>query len=452
MYKGQSETLRALERLLPDIDIKHEYGLEYNTRRMRADFYFVINTTQYIIEYNGPQHYTPICFDNNMDEQTAELAFMEQQARDNDLKEYCQKNDTILIEIDSRKIPSSKIEDFLKIMISNHVPNNIPIIEHSYGFENIAIKQKKNICSSRLDVNIKSEIIKGVIVDIPLIASNMSTVIDADFYIKLANLGAFGILHRAMNNDLLIHEINKITKNCTWVAASVGIDNNTIDFAKEMIIAGCNIITIDIAHGYSDRILEMGRNIKKISKDIKIIIGNTTNVEILQECDDFADAVKVGIAQGLACETKNTAGCTEKQFSAVLKFKQLATKLGMPIISDGGIREPADFTKSIAAGANSVMAGSIFASCPESAAEIVIQNNKQYKLYAGMASRYVQDKWKGGLKAGTCPEGGIRYLDLGEPVDKLLERYAGALRSGITYAGAKDIKTFQRTAEFVILK
>lgn len=168
---------------------------------------------------------------------------------------------------------------------------------------------------------------------------------------------------------------------------------------------------------------------------------------MLHETCDFVDAIKVGIAQGFACETKNTAGCTEKQFSAVFKFKELSKQYGIPVISDGSLREPADFTKAIAAGANSVMAGKVFAACPESAAEVI--DNK--KLYAGMASRYVQNKWRGGLKDGTCPEGGIRYLDIGEPLEQLLERYSGALRSGITYAGGTCIEDFQKEVEFVRL-
>jgi IMP dehydrogenase len=139
-------------------------------------------------------------------------------------------------------------------------------------------------------------------------------------------------------------------------------------------------------------------------------------------------------------------------FSTILKFKHLSRKFGIPVISDGGTREPADFTKAIGAGANSVLAGSIFAACPESAAEIVEIDGKSKKLYAGMASEYVQNKWKNGLKAGTCAEGGIRYLDIGPTADKLLELYSGALRSGITYAGAKDVKSFQDNVEFVLIK
>lgn len=328
----------------------------------------------------------------------------------------------------------------------------IPNLERSLGFEDIAIKQNKNICSSRLDVKIKSEIIRDVFIDIPLIAANMSTVINSDFYIKLNKLGAFGILHRADKKENIISEIVKIKKECEWVAASIGIDKDQLDFAKNIIKFGCNIIVIDIAHGYSDTVFDLAKKIKKYSPSTKIVIGNTTNPEMIYECYDFVDAVKVGIAQGMACETKNTAGCTEKQFSAALKFKHISKNFGIPIISDGGIREPADFTKAIAAGANSVMAGSIFAACPESNAELIWENGKHKKIYAGMASEYVQHKWKGGLKPGTCTEGGIRLLDEGLPVDKLLERYSGALKSGITYAGGNDILSFQKNVQFVIVR
>lgn len=321
--------------------------------------------------------------------------------------------------------------------------------EVSYGFEDIAITQQKNICKSRLDADTSSEIIRGVRVSIPLIASNMSTVINSDFYIKLFKLGAFAFMHRAASDEFLELEINKISKECQWVAASIGIDDSQFDLAKKLIKSGANILVIDIAHGYTDSIFELAKKLKLYSRDVKVVIGNATNPEIMYECGDWVDAVKVGIAQGFACETKNTAGCTEKQFSAVLKFKHLSRKFNIPIISDGGTREPADLVKAVAAGANSVIAGKIFAACPESAAETELVNGVLKKVYAGMASRYVQDRWKGGLKPGTCPEGGVRYLDVGEGAEKLLERYGGALKSGITYAGADDVESFQDKVKFV---
>lgn len=321
-------------------------------------------------------------------------------------------------------------------------------IPRSYNFKEIALVPNKNVCSSRSDAIISSEVLRGITLDVPIIAANMSTVCNADFCIALSNEGAMGILHRATPDDILIKEVSKLAKYTDIVAASIGVGEGQFDLAKNLVNAGANIITIDIANGYTDAVVTLGRQLKN-ELGIKVIIGNTTHPGIMYEVDSFADAVKVGIAQGLACETKNTAAFTEGQFSAVLKFKELSKKLGLPVISDGGIREPGDFVKAIAAGANSVMAGSIFARCPESAAETTLIDECVKKIYAGMASRYVQDKWKGGLKEGTCPEGKVIYLDMGESVHDLVERYAGALRSGITYGGARSIEELQRKAEFV---
>jgi IMP dehydrogenase len=216
-----------------------------------------------------------------------------------------------------------------------------------------------------------------------------------------------------------------------------------------ILVGTANVIVIDIAQGYSPAVIETGRAIKKEHPHVKLIVGNTINPEMMYEVDSFADAVKVGIAQGSVCETKNTAGCTEKQFTAVQSFRDVSRKLGLPIISDGSIKEAGDFTKAIAAGANSVMAGGIFARCPESAADEVEVGEETKKLYFGMASREAQRRWRGGVKPGTCPEGKTTLLDMGESAEALIERYSGALRSGITYAGATDVSSFQELVRFV---
>jgi IMP dehydrogenase len=379
--------------------------------------------------------------------------------KDNRIENLCEltKSDHSKLHAQLDKIAFELVKEKIILFDRNDKKYTLnPCITHktmkrSYGFDEIAIKQKKNKLNSRLDAKTNSEIIRGVFVDVPMIAANMSTVINADFYEKIISNGAFAILHRAQSVDKLIDEINQVKKTCPWVAASVGIDNDSINISKKLIRTGCNIIVIDVAHGYSDKTLRLANKIKKFSPSTKIVIGNTTNADIIYECYEFVDAIKVGIAQGFACETKNTAGCTEKQFSAVLNFKQISRDFGIPIISDGSIKEPADMVKAIAAGANSIMAGKIFASCPESAAEIELIDDIPKKVYAGMASRYVQEKWRGGLKPGTCPEGGVRYLDIGESVCKLLERYLGALKSGITYSGATNIASLQDTADFVKL-
>jgi len=322
---------------------------------------------------------------------------------------------------------------------------NMPI---SLGFENVALSQQKSIVQSRSEVDISSEVIRGVTLDIPMIAANMSTVTNVDFCIHLEKLGAMGVLHRAASNDILIKWTQKIADHNQWVAVSVGVGDSQVSLAKNLIEGGANIIFIDIAHGYCDAVIETGRKIKAFAPDCQIVVGNTIHPGLLAESSDFASAVKVGIATGASCETKNTAGVTEKQFSAIQKCISASRKYGLPIISDGGIREPADMVKAIAAGASSVMAGKIFAACPESAAPL---NENGEKVYCGMASRDVQEKWHGFVKNGA-PEGRTRYLPVGESVERLLARYSGSLRSGISYSGASDIHEFVNNAKFVIVR
>lgn len=327
---------------------------------------------------------------------------------------------------------------------------NLKDLPLSLGFEDVGIAQNKNICKSRLDAKTESEVIKGIFRPIPLIAANMSTVINVPFYLKLWELGAMGIMHRAMAEDDMVKIVFELSEKCPVVAMSIGVGEGQLELAKKLIRVGANVITIDIAHGYCDEVINLAKGIKDFSPNTKVIVGNTTNPDMIEEVYKYCDAIKVGIAQGFACETKNTAGCSEKQFSAICGVSAVAKKYGIPVISDGGIREPADFVKAIGAGASSVMAGSIFAACSDSPAWIDSKTGK--KIYAGMASEYVQKEWKGGLKSGTCAEGGVRYLPIGPPVKDMVETYRGALRSGITYGGGNDIKSFQENVRFVRFK
>jgi len=318
-------------------------------------------------------------------------------------------------------------------------------------FKDVAIQQNKNICKSRLEVDIESEIIRGVKRPIPLIASNMSTVVNGEFIKTLYRIGVFGIMHRAAEKQYILDEVNDISKHCKWTAASVGVKEYDKQLVKELIECGANIIVIDIAHGYSDTVLEMAKYIKKFSSNTKIVVGNIINKHAIPFFNDYVDAIKVGIDSGKSCLTRNTSGCYKPQFSAIYDLKEYSFKYGIPLISDGGIREPADFSKAIGACANSVMAGSIFARCKESASPIINIKGVAKKVYCGMASRQVQNTWRGNVH-NDCPEGKTMFLDIGEDISDLVKRYAGALRSGITYAGANNIESFHKNVEFIIIK
>lgn len=321
----------------------------------------------------------------------------------------------------------------------------------SLSFSDVAIMQGKNVCASRADAQTSSLFARGALLATPLIAANMSSVTNAAFCNTLNRYGALGVLHRAWPDKVAyINEASKLTRDGHgFTAASVGVGLDQVELAVALYDVGVNVIVIDIAQGYSPAVIETGRRIKKELPHVKLVVGNTVNPELMYEVDSFADAVKVGIAQGSVCETKNTAGCTVKQWTAVDSFKEVSRKLGLPVISDGSVKEPADFTKAIAAGANSVMAGRIFARCPESAADIVEVDGQPMKMYFGMASREAQRRWRGGLKRGTCPEGKTDFIPMGEGVEALLTRYGGALRSGMTYAGADNVRDFQDVVQFV---
>ena len=364
---------------------------------------------------------------------------------------------SVSIEVDEEDLVSATNSGLLKYdpLTSSYKLNNslnADLFESSYGFDSVAIKQQKNIANSRLDIDVSSEIIKGIVRSNPLIAANMSTVTNAAFYKKVYDLGGFAFLHRAQTIEKLCEEVNDVSKHCEWVGASVGVGETAKQDVKELVRNGANVILVDIAHGYSDSVIELGKWIKQEYPHVKLVLGNTVNTDFMYEVADIADAVKVGIGGGLACTTKNTAGCTEGQFSAILKFKNISKKLGIPIISCGGIREPADVVKAIGAGANSVMIGSIFAATPESAAQSILVSGRLHKLYAGMASEHVQNQWKNGLKSGTCAEGEVRELLISESVDKVVERYCGALRSGISYTGTLNISDMQKQVKFIKLK
>jgi hypothetical protein len=170
-------------------------------------------------------------------------------------------------------------------------------MEISYNFDSVAMKPNKNVCSSRLEANITSEIIKGVTRPVPVIGSNMSSVMNAEFAIILYNLGALGIMHRAWpNEEDYLQEVKKVAFHCEWVAASIGIDENAFSLATKLVGNGVNILCIDVANGYCDAAITLGKRIKdRYKENVKLIIGNTTNINMMSEVKDFADALKIGV-------------------------------------------------------------------------------------------------------------------------------------------------------------
>src|SRR3989338_7615226 len=242
------------------------------------------------------------------------------------------------------------------------------------------------------------------------------------------------------------------------VGAAVGITSDTLGRVKMLLQNEVDTIVIDTAHGHSKGVIEMLKKIKKEFPKLEVIVGNiATGEAALDLIKAGADAIKVGIGPGSICTTRVIAGVGFPQFSAVYEVAKAIKNTGVPVIADGGIRNTGDIPKAIAAGASSIMTGSLFAGVEESPGETVIYESRKYKTYRGMGSidamqlgskdRYFQDT-EDDIKK-LVPEGIVGRVSFKGGLSEVMYQLVGGLRAGMGYCGAKDIKTLQKKAKFV---
>ena len=242
------------------------------------------------------------------------------------------------------------------------------------------------------------------------------------------------------------------------VGAAIGVTSDTLERVKALTQNGVDVVVIDTAHGHSKGVIEMLKKIKKAFPKLEAIVGNIATADAARELIKAgADAVKVGIGPGSICTTRVIAGVGFPQFSAVYEVAQALKNSGVPIIADGGIRYTGDVPKAIAAGAHTVMAGSLFAGVEESPGETIIYESRKYKTYRGMGSieamqegskdRYFQDA-EDDIKK-LVPEGIVGRVSFKGNLSEVVYQLVGGLRAGMGYCGAKDVKTLQQKAVFV---
>ena len=241
------------------------------------------------------------------------------------------------------------------------------------------------------------------------------------------------------------------------VGAAVGVASDTQDRVDALVHVEVDVIIVDTAHGHSEGVLNMVREIKKRYPDLEIIAGNVaTGDGALALKKAGVDGVKVGVGPGSICTTRIVAGVGVPQLSAIYGAAHALKNSGIPVIADGGIRFTGDIAKAIAAGAHTVMAGSLFAGCEESPGETIILEGRKFKIYRGMGSldamamgskdRYFQDV-EDDLKK-LVPEGIEGRVPYKGSIHEVMVQYIGGLRAGMGYCGAKDINTL-RDASFV---
>ncbi len=253
---------------------------------------------------------------------------------------------------------------------------------------------------------------------------------------------------------------SKDKKGRLLVGAAVGVKGDYLERTEALLEAGADVLVVDIAHGHSENAINTVHMIKKAFPNCELIAGNIATGEGARDLIKAGvDAVKVGVGSGSICITRVVTGSGVPQLTAVVDSVKVARDYDIPVISDGGIRTSGDMTKALAAGASSVMVGSLFGGTDESPGKTLVKNGKKYKMYRGMASFYAslgrKYREEGSQVVDSddlndyVPEGVEAMVPYKGSVVEIVRQLAGGLRSGLSYCGAKTIAEMQKNAEFI---
>ena len=330
-------------------------------------------------------------------------------------------------------------------------------IKESLTFDDVLLIPKySNVLPSETDISLNLS--KKINLKVPFLSSAMDTVTESKMAVAIAQAGGIGVVHRNLNIRKQSEEVMKVKKKKLIVGAAVGTNNEDVDRARSLIDNGCDLIVIDTAHGHSAKVLKTLSKLKKINSNFPICVGNIATAEAAKKLyNSGADIIKVGIGPGSICTTRMVAGIGVPQISAIMEVKGVLKNKKIKIISDGGIKFSGDLAKALAAGADAIMMGSIFAGTDESPGKKFKIKGKIYKQYRGMgsigamssgsANRYFQKNFKD--KSKFVPEGVEGRVEYKGTVSKIIYQLQGGLRSSMGYIGAKNLNQISKNAKFI---
>jgi len=331
-------------------------------------------------------------------------------------------------------------------------------IKEALTFDDVLLTPKySEILPSEVITN--TSLSKNLNLKIPIISSAMDTVTESKMAIAIAKAGGIGVIHRNLDIKSQISEINKVKSKKLLVGAAVGAGPLEYKRAEAILKANVDLIVVDTAHGHTKKVGEIIRKIKKLkSNKTTLCAGNIATTEAAKFLIKLgAEVIKVGIGPGSICTTRLVAGIGVPQLSAILAVRKGVGRKKVSIIADGGIKFSGDISKALAAGADAVMIGSLFAGTNESPGKIIKKNGKLFKSFRGMGSigamnkgsadRYFQTKQKDTSK--YVPEGVEGLVKYKGSVEKIIYRLIGGLKSSMGYLGNKKIINLRNKPKFV---
>ncbi len=307
--------------------------------------------------------------------------------------------------------------------------------------------------------------------NVPFLSAAMDTVSEHKLVTALALAGGLGVIHKNMSIADQAKEVEMVKnyefdnekykrvlidkKGRLCVGAAIGVTADMMDRVHALMDAGVDVLVLDSAHGDSKNIINAIKNLRLEYPSMELIAGNVATYEgALDLMKAGASAVKVGMGPGSICTTRIIAGIGVPQLQAVMDCARASKEMNVPIIADGGIKYSGDVVKALAAGANTVMLGGLFATCEEAPGDIYESNGKKYRTYRGMGSieamakgstdRYFQTGHK-----KFVAEGVQGIVEVKTTVEELVFQLIGGLKAGMGYCGSKDIPTLQEKGTFI---
>lgn len=314
-------------------------------------------------------------------------------------------------------------------------------------YDDVLLVPRKSDVRSRRDPSLETKLTKTRTLNIPIISANMDTVTEGDMAIAMNQLGGLGIIHRFLSVEDQVNEVRKVkSSGAQIISASIGVNQDFKERTDALVKSGVNLITIDIAHGHSVSMIDTLKYLKDTYPSVEIIAGNISTPEAAKDLIEAgADALKVGIGPGSMCSTRIITGCGVPQLTAVAFCSEVADSYDIPIIADGGIKTSGDIVKALAAGASTIMTGSLLAATIESPGEI----KQGRKLYRGMASKSAQVSWRGTLPEGMAPEGESTRVPVKGHVRDVILELCGGIRSGMSYLNAENLADVRKNSRFI---
>ncbi len=354
--------------------------------------------------------------------------------------------------------PNNTIADALKIMERYHI-SGVPITE---GDILIGILTNRDL---RFEDN-HTRLISEVMTKNPLITGPIGTTLDqAKEKLREHKIEKLPIVddEGRLMGLITIKDIEKIrqfphaTKDPggrLFVGAAVGPLKDPVGRATALVEAGVDLLVVDSAHGHSVGVLKAVKAIKTAFPDLPVIGGNVVTAEGVKDLVEAgADGIRVGVGPGSICTTRVVTGVGVPQITAIMETSAEGRRLGIPVIADGGVRLSGDITKAIAAGADCIMIGNLFAGTDETPGDIEIYRNRSYKVYRGMGSIAAMkdgssDRYSQVDKSRLVPEGIEGRVPYKGPLSDTVHQLVGGLRSGMGYCGAHSIKELQENTQF----